>query len=131
MTLDDEQPGSLVARVAPVADEIAAARARGVTWRRIVEVVGERVGLAADAPAAPQRLRQAHAAAVKAIAAGRLRPTCGPPLATATNAGKQATPTPLNRLGRPSQPADGAVDDIEEMKARFDIGRQPHLKEER
>lgn len=73
-SLKDERPVSLVARVVVRADEITAARRRGVTWPRIVQLIGDEVGLPPNTPAAAQRMRQAHAAAIKAIATGRLAP---------------------------------------------------------
>lgn len=72
--LDKEPPPTIVARIAARADEITRARARGVTWRRIVEVIGSEVGVPPSSPAAAQRVQNAYVAAVKAIECGRLKP---------------------------------------------------------
>ncbi len=71
-SLETESARTVVSRVVARADEITRARSRGVTWRRIVDVIGHDVGVDPTAPTAPQRMRQAHAAAVRAIAKGRL-----------------------------------------------------------
>ena len=73
--LKDLQPLSRVARVAPLAESITAARGRGVTWRQIVSEIGTAVGIDPSTASAPDTLRIAYRAAMRQLAKGRLVPT--------------------------------------------------------
>ena len=62
-------------RLARYIDEITAARARGVSWRRITELVGPALGLevGGDPRAAEKRMQQAYQRTKRQVDKGRLR----------------------------------------------------------
>ena len=104
--LKDLQPLSRVARVAPLAESITAARGRGVTWRQIVTEIGAAVGIDPSAPNAQDTLRIAYRAAMRQLAKGRLVPAPTPTLtAQPQPKASPATAEPLAGAGeRPTRP---------------------------
>lgn len=99
LSLKDLQPLSRVARVAPLAESITAARGRGVTWRQIVTEIGTAVGIDPSTASAPDALRIAHRAAMRQIAKGRMVPELAQVPSAPTSS--TAKPNPLSPSSEP------------------------------
>lgn len=73
-SLENLQPRTRVARIAPLIPAITGARARGIAWGQIVQEIGPMIGIEPDARGADDALRIAYRAAVRQVGRGRLTP---------------------------------------------------------
>ena len=95
MSLDNLQSPKRSARVAAFVQPITRARERGLTWKQIVQEIGQSVGIDPEAKGAADRLRLAFKAATAQIGRGRLKPA---------QAQVQAVPVPTPNPARPLSP---------------------------
>ncbi len=111
MSLDNLQSPKRSARVAAFVQPITRARERGLTWKQIVQEIGQSVGIDPEAKGAADRLRLAFKAAIAQIGRGRLNPEQVQAV-PAPAPGDTKKPTPgMHPSGRRLMPGEKLRDD--------------------